>query len=138
MRQVESQRRRVRQGIQVEDAQDFARYLSMSGILDLMGENQELNPQLQKLFPYSSNELRQVVNLLYNECCEYWRGKTRDSEGTAKGADRHDLESISLKLDKLAGGFVQVQTAVAQLQKPRPIRATKPRLRVLKPVKGVA
>lgn len=104
----------------------------MSGILDLMGENQEASPQLQKLFPYSANELRQVVNLLYTECCEYWQGKTRDSEGTAKGANKSDLDAISHKLDMLAG-------AVAKLQPVRtPTRARKPRLHVLKPIEGVA
>jgi hypothetical protein len=131
-RQVEYHRRRVRQGVQVEEAQAFARYLTMSGILDLMGENQEASPQLQKLFPYSANELRQVVNLLYTECCEYWQGKTRDSEGTAKGANKSDLDAISHKLDMLAG-------AVAKLQPVRtPTRARKPRLHVLKPIEGVA
>ena len=37
MAQVEVCRRRVRVGFQVDDCQGFARYLRMSGIIDLMG-----------------------------------------------------------------------------------------------------
>jgi hypothetical protein len=109
MRQVEFFRRRVREGVFVEDCQDFARYIRMSGIIDLMrdnphkGENPGHTERLQRLFPYNASELYEAVRLLEGECCDYWQGKTKDSPGTASGASKSDLEAIDSKLNLIAG-----------------------------------
>ncbi len=59
------------------------------------------------------------------ECCEYWTGKTRDSDGTAKGASQGDLESIERKLDLMAG-------RLASLESVKPAVKRKYRLHVVK------
>ncbi|HEY3856956.1 MAG TPA: hypothetical protein VGO67_21440 [Verrucomicrobiae bacterium] len=136
MRQLEFFQRRVRQGIQVEDCQDFARFIRMSGICTLMenqpcqGEDDNHTARLRELFPYDGKQLYYEARQLEMACCEYWAGRTRDSEGTAKGASLGDLESIERKLDLMAG-------RLAQLESVKPAAKRRVKLKVIDK-KGVA
>jgi hypothetical protein len=131
MRQVEFFRRRVRQGVLVDDCLDFARYVRLSCICELMIENppQGDNPahteRLRELFPYDGYQLRREVDALEADCHEYYRGRTRDSAGTATGANKDDLAEISRKLDLMAG-------RLAALESVKPARVRKPKLRLVK------
>jgi hypothetical protein len=131
MRQLEFFRRRVREGVLVEDCQEFARYVQLSGICTLMehnppeGENPKHTQRLRDLFPYDGQKLWNEARALELDCCEYWRGRTRDAEGTATGANKSDLEDISRKLDLLAA-------RMAYLESVKPARIRKPKLRVVK------
>jgi hypothetical protein len=98
LRRIETFRLRVRQGVSVEDAQDFGRYVQWSGICDLMAINRPPTAKLRDLFPYDGAQLRSVADTLVTECCEYYQGRTRNSDGTAKGASKSDLEAIDAKL----------------------------------------
>jgi hypothetical protein len=99
MRQVEFFRRRVREGVLVEDAHEFARYVQLSCLIPLMEENHEMEIRLRELFPYSAFDLQRAVNALEQECYAYWRGATRDSLGRASGPNKSDLEAIDAKLN---------------------------------------
>jgi hypothetical protein len=99
MRQVEFFRRRVREGVLVEDAQSFAQYIRLSCLIPLMEENHEMVVRLRELFPYSAFELERAVYALEQECYAYWRGQTRDSLGTPSGPNISDLEAIDAKLN---------------------------------------
>jgi hypothetical protein len=98
MRELERLRRRVREGVSVEDAQAFGRFIQWSGICGLMSDNPPETVELRQLFPYDGAQLRSEADSLVAECCEYYRGRTRNSEGTAKGASKSDLEAIDAKL----------------------------------------
>jgi len=100
-RRLEQFQRRVREGVSVEEAQDFARYVQWSGILQLMAENPPPNPIYAKMFDYDACELRSIADALNVACCEYWQGRTKDSDGTASGANKSDLEAIDRKLNVL-------------------------------------
>jgi hypothetical protein len=132
MRRLEFYRMRVRQGVSVEDAQDFADYITQSGICDLMrsqppqGDNPRHTERLQALFLYDGNRLYEEAKTLRQECCEYWVGRTRDAEGTARGASKSDLENINHKLALIAGRLAALETV-------KPMRTAKPRLKILKP-----
>jgi hypothetical protein len=117
-------RKRVRQGHQVDDANDFARYVMNSGLVEIMKENPELNITLKGLFPYDGKQLWDEAYSLYRDCCEYYQGRTRNSEGTAKGARKSDLEEIDQKLNLIAG-------RLAQLESVKKVRQKKPKIHVL-------
>ncbi len=131
MRQLEFFRRRVREGVSVEDCQEFARYVQQSGLCKLMeeqppvGENARHTQRLLELFPYDGKQLWNEARTLEMECCEYWRGRTRDAEGSASGANKSDLEEISRKLDLVA-------VRLAYLESVKPARSRRPKLSVLK------
>jgi len=131
MRQVEIFRRRVREGVLVEDCQTFARFIQLSGICTLMeqqppeGENPRHTQRLRELFPYDGKKLWEEARALEMDCCEYWRGRTRDAEGTAAGATKSDLEAIDHKLDLIAGRLAYIESM-------KPARVRKPKLRVVK------
>ncbi|HUD48208.1 MAG TPA: hypothetical protein VMR33_15355 [Candidatus Baltobacteraceae bacterium] len=130
MRQLEFFQRRVRQGVQVEDCQAFARFITNSGICTLMedqpcqGENERHTARLKELFPYDGKQLHYEARQLEMACCEYWVGRTRDSEGTAKGASLGDLESIERKLDLMAG-------RLASLESVKPVAKRRVKLRII-------
>jgi hypothetical protein len=74
---LELHQRNVREGVLVEEACDFARYLTNSGICDLMrdnphkGENPHHTSALQDLFPYDGQSLYDQARALEVACCEY-------------------------------------------------------------------
>lgn len=131
MRRLDLFRRRVREGVLVEDCQEFARYVQLSGICTLMqenpieGNNAKHTQVLRDLFPYDGQKLWDEARALDLDCCEYWRGRTRDAEGTASGASKSDLEDISRKLDLVAG-------RLAYLESVKSARVHKPKLRLVK------
>ena len=131
MRRLEFLQRRVREGVLVEDAQDFARYVTQSGICDLMteqpqkGENPKHTESLKDLFPYDGQQLYNQARMLELACCEYWAGHTKDAPGTAIGANKSDLEGINHMLGLIAG-------RLAALEAVKPARIHKPKLRVVK------
>jgi hypothetical protein len=124
MHHVEVLRRRVRVGHQVDDCQAFARYISRSGVLELMEEFCEPSDVLRSLFPFSAKELRKNVDALEQECYAYYRGRTKDADGTASGADKSDLEAIDEKLNLIGGLLANVVSARRRI-------SHKPRLRLL-------
>jgi hypothetical protein len=124
MREVEFFRRRVREGVLVEDCQAFARYVEHSGIIELMEQFPNPGGKLAEWFPYSAQELREAVKALNDECCSYYRGRTRDSEGTPSGANKSDLEAIDAKLNLIGGLLSEVVSVKRRI-------GSKPRLRVL-------
>jgi hypothetical protein len=91
-------RKRVLQGHHVNEANDFARYVLNCGMTEIMEKAPKECERLQKLFPYDGKHLWQEANLLRLECGEYFSGRTRDAEGTAKGGHKSDLENIDKKL----------------------------------------
>lgn len=125
MRQVEFHGMRVRQGFQVEEAQEFARYVRNSNMCELMrqnpcqGENQRHTQRLLELFPYDGDKLYEAARQLELECCEYWSKRTRDADGTATGARKSDLEDISHKLDLIAGRLAAVESMRIPVKKTR-------------------
>jgi len=82
------------------DANDFARYVMTCGMVDIM-EKTPSSPELRKYFPYNGKQLYSEANKLRIECCQYFEGQTRDSEGTPSGPDKSDLEEIDQKLTLL-------------------------------------
>lgn len=131
MRQLDFFRRRVREGVLVEDCQDFARYVCQSGLCGLMeasppvGENARHTERLRELFPYDGQALYREARLLEAECCEYWRGRTRDSSGTASGVSKSDLEELNHNVQLIAA-------RLASLESVKVARVRKPKLRVVK------
>lgn len=123
-------RSRVREGVLVEDCHDFARYIRLSGLAELMAENPPLGEtplhtkRLRELFPYNGAALRCEADLLDAECCEYYRGKTRDADGTAAGVKKSDLESINRNMQLIAG-------RLAALESVKRARVRKPKLHVV-------
>jgi hypothetical protein len=92
---------RVRQGFQVDDANDFARYVMSGGMTRLMIDSPQRNERLAKYFPYDGRKLYEAANRLRMDCCAYFAGRTRDGEGTSLGPDKSDLERIEAKLDAI-------------------------------------
>ena len=115
-RRIETFRLRVRQGVSVEVAQDFGRYVQWSGICDLMAVNPAPTLKLRALFPYDGAQLRSEADSLVQECCEYYQGRSRDSEGRAKGASKSDLESIDSKMDLILARLTALESGKPSLQ----------------------
>jgi hypothetical protein len=116
MRELERLRRCVREGVSVDEAQAFGRFIQWSGICALMSENPPETVQLRQLFPYDGAQLRSEADSLVAECCEYYQGRTRDSEGTAKGASKSDLEAIDAKLALIASRLDALESGHPALQ----------------------
>ncbi len=116
VRQLELHQRNVREGVLVEEACDFARYLTNSGICDLMrahphkGENLHHTAALQDLFPYDGQSLYDQARALEMACCEYWQGATKDAPGTATGANKSDLAAIHHNLELIAGRLAKLES----------------------------
>jgi hypothetical protein len=131
MGQLEFFKRRVREGVLVEDCQDFARYVRQSGMCAIMelhpplGDTPRQTSVLKGLFPYDGNALYRAAEELRLDCCRYYEGRTATAEGTAKGADKSDLESIDRKLDLIAG-------RLSQLESVKKTKTRHPRLRLVK------
>lgn len=100
-------RGRVREGVDVDNACDFARFVCQSGICELMtanpheGNNLRHTESLRELFPYDGSKLWDEARALELACCEYWSGRTKDSPGTASGPNKSDLEAIAAKQDAI-------------------------------------
>ena len=109
----------------MEEAQDFARYVRVSNLARLMTQYPPENTALARYFDYNGADLLKQARELETACCEYYKGMTRDSEGTGSGANKSDLEAID---EKLAG----LMAAVAGLQAAERGKAVKPALRVVK------
>jgi hypothetical protein len=135
MHELAAWRGRVREGVDVENAVDFARYVQMSGICELMtsqphkGKNRRHIERLRELFPYDGQKLYDEARALEMACTEYWSGRTLAAPGTATGANKSDLESIAGKLDAITGRLNALESV-------KPARVRKPVLRVVK--EGVA
>jgi len=129
-------RERVREGFLVDDALDFARFIRMSGLADLMaanppcGETAKHTQTLRKLFPYDASALRYETDLLEAECHEYFRGRTKDAEGTPAGVSMSKMESIDRSLQLIAGHLAGV-VAVKRRS------VAKPKLRVVEGPSGL-
>jgi hypothetical protein len=125
MRRLEQFQRRVREGVSVEEAQDFARYLRVSCIGKLMEENPPESEKLCRVFDYDGGKLLSEARSLEMACCAFWAGKTFSSEGTASGANKSDLEAIDAKLALLTERLAEVESVKRK-------RDGKPMLRVVK------
>jgi len=101
MRRLKELRRRVREGVSVDEAHSFGQWVLNSGVAKLMGQNLPDSAYLRKCFPYDGVQVEKQARELVTECCEYWVGKRFGKEGTATGADKSDLEAIDSKLEKL-------------------------------------
>ena len=124
-RRLEQFQRRVREGVGVEEAQDFARWVRNSGIGDLMAKYPPQSEALRRVFDYDGPGLVRMARELETACCQYYVGRTKDSEGTASGANKSDLEAIDRKLAVLV-------VAVDNLQRVKGRRLRRPALRVIK------
>jgi hypothetical protein len=80
---------------------------------------------LRRVFDYDGPGLVRMARELETACCQYYVGRTKDSEGTASGANKSDLEAIDRKLAVLA-------VAVDNLQRVKGRRLRRPALRVIK------
>ena len=109
-RRLEAFRRRVREGVDVENCLDFARFVIWSNISTLMAENPPENPQLRKAFPYDGADLLRMAKALESECQDYFQGRTRDSDGTPKGANKSDLEDIGRKLETISARLAALES----------------------------
>jgi hypothetical protein len=115
----------VREGVSVDEAADFARYVRVSEICRLMSENPPGSDLLNSYFPYDGSKLLKKARELETACCDYWRGRTFSSEGTASGANKSDLEAIDVKLAALAG-------QVAELKRVKSKKHREPLVRIVK------
>jgi len=124
-------RARVREGVDIENACDFARYVQLSGICALMtsqphqGETPRHVERLRALFPYDGQELWNEARALEMACTEFWSGRTRDTAGTATGANKSDLEAIDSKLSVLINRLDALEAV-------KPAARRRPQLRVVK------
>ena len=125
MRRLERFQRRVREGVSVEEAQDFARFVRVSRIGELMAENPPGSEKLRECFDYDGRKMLAEARSLEEACCAFWAGKTFLAEGTSSGANKSDLEAIDRKLAVLS-------RAVAHLQVGKVRRVRKLVLRVIK------
>ena len=128
-RRLELFERRVCEGVCVEEAQDFTRYLRVSGVCRLMAENPPGSENLRQVFDYDGVKLAEMARVVETACCDYWAHKTRDSEGTARGAKRSYLEAIDGKLE----GLTALVKATRTVRKQRPAR---PIFRIVKQNNG--
>jgi hypothetical protein len=110
-------RKRVRQGAMVGDSLDFARYVMMSRMCDLMrenppqGENARHRERLINLFPYNGDQLYAAADSLRLQCGEFYSQRTKDSPGTASGPDKSDIEELGDKMDLVLKKVAQLELA---------------------------
>jgi hypothetical protein len=133
MRRLAVLRRRVREGVGVDEAHDFASYLLTSSVGKLMCEHPPGSVKLQEYFPYDGRELEAEARALLQACCAYWVGRTRDAEGTPSGANKSDLEAIERKQDLALKALAALESAKSQARRRR-----RPALRVVKAKERVA
>jgi hypothetical protein len=120
VRRLECYRRRVREGVDVDNCLDFARFVIWSNIPKLMAANPPENPRLRELFPYDGADMLRMAKALESECQDYFQGRTRDSDGTAKGANKSDLEDIGRKLETISVRLSALESLAAS----EPVKTT--------------
>ena len=119
-------RLRVRQGVEVDSALEFANYVLRSDMAQVMLHNPEFDVHLREWFPYDGNSLYREAEFLAAECRDYYRGRSFAADGQAAGASKSDLESIEAKLNFVVQAIQQHNSPRVKAPLPR-----KARLRIL-------
>jgi hypothetical protein len=126
---LETLDKRVREGKEVEEASDFARWVQWSGLVKLF----ESFPQGEPFAVSAAEILRLVGEVLFD--CEMWWKKNPRGPWVAKS----ELEAVNHKLDLIAGQLAfqhsilapPVETAGVAVRWVRILRNSWTRLRVL-------
>lgn len=91
--QLDVYARRVREGIEVLPAADFARWLKNSGVMQILDSHEQEVP-----LPIRARELRVKCNDLLFECGEWLRLHARSNAPRDPLVPRCELENISERL----------------------------------------
>jgi len=95
-RKLDMHRRRVREGVEVLPASDFARWLRFSGILEVLQPYEQEHP-----FPIRPKELATKCNDLISECGEWFALHERSNTPRDPFVPRCELEAIHHQLSAL-------------------------------------
>jgi hypothetical protein len=101
MHRLERMRLRVREGVRVDDANDFARYVMNSQMVDIFRSQQKRDPHIDKIFPIDPKKLWDTAYELYQACCDYYTRRTRHADGTPTGPQQSDIEQIRESLNAI-------------------------------------
>ena len=105
-RRLETLGKRAREGKCVDEASEFARWLSFSGLIPLFKAYAAPDP-----LEVSHTKLERLIGDVLFECEQHWKRNPR-----GPWVSKSELESINQKLDLLAGRLAQLSPPASQVE----------------------
>jgi hypothetical protein len=95
-RRLDSLSKQVREGVNVDEASNFCRWLQFSGVLKFLEPFEQDVP-----LPIRARELRRKCEVLISECGDWYRYHERSNCPRDAYISRSKLESIESRLSKI-------------------------------------
>lgn len=106
---IEVLQRRVNEGVDVDGASEFARWLRFSGVIKLL----ESSPDDDRL-PCKGHQLSKAVETLLYDCGQWYANHERANVKPASQVPRSELEAISAQLAAMRQTLAQLSPPTSE------------------------